>query len=141
MLWLFFSCVSDEPAKPTIRFETGDVAVCTTTKDPNACYRAALDNPDSERLDLMLSPACRAQVEDSCRRYFQHAIKTGKVEEAGFAMMMGCEAGDDHLCQKYLEKAETTADPAQRAWMIEHVRTSRAQHAAPPTQPPAPESR
>ncbi|MCB9670796.1 MAG: hypothetical protein H6734_15050 [Alphaproteobacteria bacterium] len=91
--------------------------------------------PDAENVNLYLSPACLEKVEDSCRRLFHHATRSGDAVDLESALMLGCEAGDEYLCEKYLEKATITENHAQREWMIEHVRKSRASNASAPTPP------
>ncbi|MCB9670794.1 MAG: hypothetical protein H6734_15040 [Alphaproteobacteria bacterium] len=135
LLLVLGACSSDSETAATMDFQTGDVADCLSKKDPDVCYRAAVGQPDHPQLDLLLAPPCRSHVADSCRRYFELAQERALDSDADTAMRAGCRGGDDYLCEKYLEKARITENHAQREWMIEHVRKSRASNAPAPTPP------
>jgi hypothetical protein len=111
-------------------FETGEVAECLSKKNAEVCYRAALDNPGHPKLSYFLGPACRGRLGDSCRLRYEHSLTTGESLAASTAMRIGCETGDEYLCGKYLEAAKVTEDKAQRDWIVEFVRKSRAANGA-----------
>jgi hypothetical protein len=129
-MWAFLTvaCLSPSASNPQLSFETGEVAQCLAKKEPGICYQAAVENPSHPKLDYLLQPACRAQLRDSCRRRYDHAVSTSDSEAASTALMLGCETGDDYLCAKYLEEAAATADEDQRAWIIDFVQESRRKH-------------
>lgn len=108
--------------------ESGDLAVCRSTDEPAACYRAAVQHPDYDHLGLLLTPACLANEKDSCRRYHRWAQQHGTPEEVRSSAILGCNSGDDELCTRLLEMAEEPRHAESREFMLGLVKESRAKH-------------
>ena len=126
LMYAILGCTQAPAPTTQVTFLTGDVAACRSEMDPEVCYRAAVANPQHPKLDLLLAPACRAMVADSCRRYYDHASTRDMPIALGTAMEKGCVAGDDFLCERFLEEAAKSDHPDQLEWVTNFVAEQRA---------------
>lgn len=126
LMYAILGCTQAPAPTTQVTFITGDVAACLTDKTPQTCYQAALDNPDHPETLSLLSHACIGRIGDSCRRYYEFVSDKDLPIHQESAMNMGCDGGDDYLCERYLEDAAKSDHPDQLEWVTNFVAEQRA---------------
>lgn len=93
----------------TTRFETNDVVECLEDHDADACYRAAIADPNRTDLGVLLSRPCEKGIADACKRAHTFHQENRKPSMARSMAVWGCQQHDLEMCDA-LEK--TLDDPA-----------------------------
>lgn len=126
MLLLLWACGASPPPGGTT-IETGHAAACRSQIQgaAEACYRAALEDPDSPHIDLYLSPACTDGIADACRRLHTVRADRGDAKQAQISAMLGCDSGDLVLCDHLQVYADDANFAKNRDAMLEVIKKSR----------------